>query len=153
MPVVAYNKKGQKQVFSDLAWKLLGKDKGGWTEKPSQIIENKPKVEPPFMGPPVNKEPQILENNVSENKQEVVEETNIDNADMSPAETEESKSEKIKSDFLESIKGVNKTIIKDFFDSQTPPVKYKNKISDENLQKQFAEFLNYDTVKLQHIIG
>lgn len=145
MSVVAYNKRGQKQVFSDMAWKLLGKDKGGWVEKPSQIIENKSKIEPPYMGPAIKKEDQVIENKTGKTEEEIHDQA-IQEKHVSISETE-------KSDFLDAVKGLNKTIIKDYFDQQTPPVKYKNKISDADLQKQFAEHLNYDIIKLQKVLG
>ena len=145
MAVVAYNKRGQKQVFSDMAWKLLGKDKGGWVEKPSQMIENKVKSEAPYMGPAIKKEDQIIENKVGKTEEEIQEEVIQENA-VSVSDSE-------KADFLDAVKGLNKTIIKDYFDQQTPPVKYKNKISDADLQKQFAEHLNYNIIELQKVLG
>lgn len=150
MPVIAYNKKGQKQVFSDLAWKLLGKNKNGWVEKPTQTIENKLSVERPDMGPTPVKKNQVIENNVNPVKKE---ETDNGFTEEEKNEKESIKSEKNKAEFLEAVKGLSKTIIKDYFDSQNPPIKYKNKDSEEMLQKQFAEVMNYDIEKLQKAIG
>lgn len=150
MPVVAYNKKGQKQVFSDIAWKMLGKDKNGWVERPSQTIVNKTEVERPDMGPTSVKKNQVIENHVNPVKNEEI----INGiAEEEVTENQIAESESKKSEFLEAVKGLSKTIIKDYFDSQNPPIKYKNKDSEEVLQKQFAEHLNYDINELQKAIG
>lgn len=153
MPVVAYNKKGQKQIFSDMAWKLLGKDKNGWTEKPSQVIQNKQKIEPPQMGPMPVKETQVLENKTKpESKDPVLENQNPSN-DVEETNDQPVNETKNKDLFLDAVKGINKTVIKDFFDAQNPPIKYRNNASDQVLQNQLAEHLNYDIVELQKIIG
>lgn len=144
MSVTAYNSKGQKQVFSDLAWKSLGKNKGDWSEKPVQAIKNTIITEKrPDMGPPISNS-QKIENTLEtkgKTEEEIVEDDLLKNKNV----TDESK----KAEFMKAVEGLSRTAIKDFFDKQTPRVSYKNGSKNEALQLQLAEHLKYDLVEFQ----
>ncbi len=152
MPVVAYNEKGKKQIFSDLAWKALGKNKGGWTEKIPQKVSNtiEFKGKKPDMGPTKTK--QVISNTIEKEPESTIEAEK----EVSKGHTEEdivdnqiSDLEAKKSEFLKASDGISKSQIKDFFDQQNPPVKYKNRGNDKDFQSQLAEYLNYDIAALQ----
>ena len=139
MSVVAF-KNGRKQVFSDLAWRLLGTNKNGWVERDHQTIGNTLEVKRPDMGP-----------NIPSNEVEINNTINTGEVEKDVLESliKESKPSKSKEEFLKAIDGLSKTKIKDFLDQQNPPIKYSNAAKEDYLKKILAETLNYDLVKLQ----
>lgn len=140
MSVVAF-KNGKKQVFSDLAWRLLGNNKNGWVERDHQTIGNTLELKRPDMGPMIPSKEVKIENtiNTGETEEEALERL-----------IKESKPTKNKkSEFMKAIEGISKSQIKDFLDQQNPPVKYRNNAKDEDLKMILAETLEFDIVKLQ----
>lgn len=153
MPVTAF-KNGKKQVFSDLGWKLLGKNKHGWVEKSAVVIENTvKKSEAPNMGPknPADEDVTsksktvIITSTTGKTDEEILEESGKTNSEDNGG----SKKVDTKEEFMNALEGISRTQIKDFFDQQKPAVKYKNLAKESDLKLQLAEYLNYDIVKLQ----
>lgn len=134
-----------KQRFSDYSWNLLGTDKNGWVRTEPQTIHNT--IESQKIT--TSGKDQVISNSVSKKNEPVIVNT-IDEPTVSGKQkVEDSK----KLEFMESLEGLSKNRIKDFFDSQEPPVKYDNKAKIEELKVQFAEHFNYDIVKLQEIFS
>lgn len=138
-------KNGKKQIFSDLAWQLLGKNKNGWvaqetTAKISNSVEvpvnNGANTTPPDMG--VNDKEELEKKETIDNNAEPKKEVEV------PAENNTNPKE---SEFLTAVAGISRAAIKDYFDKNN--VKYKNKSDDKALQAQLAKHLNYDIVELQ----
>ncbi len=140
MSVVAF-KNGKKQVFSDLAWRLLGTNKNGWVERDHQTIANTLELKRPDMGPMIPSKEVKIENTINTG------ETEEDALERLIKESKPTKNKK--SEFMKAIEGISKTQIKDFLDQQNPPVKYRNNAKDEDLKMILAETLEFDIVKLQ----
>lgn len=137
-----------RQRFTELAWKLLGKEKNGWVEvNEKQTISN---IQKPNTGQKIEnianekvKEKQVIENQATEHAAPI----------NKKILTEDEIDEKKISEFMKSIDGFNKGTIKDFFDEQDPPIEYSNKATAPELKKQLAEHFKYDIVKLQEKFG
>lgn len=160
MPVTAY-KNGKKQVFSDLGWKLLGKNKLGWQEKAPVVIENTVN-KAPNMGPnnPAdedvisNAKTHVVDNTVGKTDEDIKDQN--ENGSTSNEENGSSNTDP-KEEFMKALEGISRNQIKDFFDQEKPKLKdeekkkvtYSNLAKSSDLKIQLAEYLNYDIVKLQ----
>ena len=155
MSILAVNSKGQKQTFSDLAWKLLGKNTGDWKEVANQSISNT--VTRPNMGP------QTISNTAGKSKEEIEEAARVaafdkkfnsgtDNSNEEDSEEEgkKTKTDTGKEEFNKALEGISNSVIKEFFDKQDPKVTYSNKKQDAGMIKPLlADYLKYDIVALQ----
>lgn len=135
MSVIAVNKKGQKQSFSDMAWRMLGKAdpegyKNGWKEVNQQVVTNT-----------VNQIPTGEKEEPVSNTANTEPEQTVSNANS------KGKTEADKAEFMAAIAGLSPSIMKDFLDKKN--VKYKKKSSSEELAGLMAENLNYDVTALQ----
>jgi hypothetical protein len=125
-----------KQRFSESAWKLLGKEKSGWTETTPQTIDNVIKAQKNN-----GKVEQVIANTITpEPKKEDV---------TAPVAVETANDEAKKAEFMKSLEGISKTNLKDFLDSQEPPVEYSNKAGIQELKEIFAAHLKYNIEELQ----
>lgn len=155
MSILAVNSKGQKQTFSDLAWKLLGKNTGDWKEVANQTISNT--ANRPNMGP------QTISNTAGKSKEELEEASRVaafdkkfnsgtavndkEDADEDGGKTKEDPK---KEEFNKALEGISNSVIKEFFDKQDPKVTYSNKKQDAGMIKPLlADYLKYDIVALQ----
>lgn len=151
--VVATNKKGQKQTFSDLAWKMLGQNKNGWTEQTEQSIDNKVGAEGPAKLPTGEaKQPeQSMENALAKDKlKEKVntsEHTGKTEEDIHAKNTSVSQEQKY--EFLTAMEGLSPAAVKAFLERPEVNISYNKKAKPEELKKLMAENLGYDLVKLQ----
>lgn len=149
MAVTAINKKGQKQVFSDMAWKLLGTKKGGWTAVESNTMA----INSVTADNAVKKMPDMGDDASNESKSQAVDNSltaeggkqSVDNSldNKAPVKTDLDK----EAEFMGAVQGIAKSAIKDFFDNKK--VKYNKKADDETLQIQLAQYLKFNIVELQ----
>lgn len=130
-----------KQRFSERAWNLLGKDKGGWESATEQPIKNTIEAQKSVPG-----KEQKIENALKSNG---VDSGTIENNVGKGPEP----SEAVKEKFMKAIEGFSKGNIKDYFDSQEPPVEYNNKAQLTELKNQLAAHLKYDVIELQKIFS
>lgn len=155
--VIAVNKKGKKQEFSDLAWKMLGKaDKDGWrdgwreaTAQPVQNSIKKPlptgEAAKPAAPPAAQKVENVIDPAGETGKGEPVShDSGI--PDAPPAATS-NKPQAEKDDFIEAIDGLAAPAIKNFLDTKNIEYSKKDKLAD--LQIKLGEYLNYDIKRFQ----
>lgn len=158
-------KKGNRhRQFNETEWALLGKNKNGWEQVSDITVENiiKPNTgEKKIVAPPVTgekgktKKPEeiVVTNSVTQKEIGDANEKNSPNDISVENNVNNSKkiepSEETKSEFMLSLEGLTANTIKDFFDNQTPAIKYDKKAKIDPLKLQFAEHFNYDLVAKQ----
>ncbi len=126
-----------KQRWNENAWKNLGSDKNGWVETTPQTITNTIESEKSK----ASGKDQVIDNTVKKTDPAPVQEAKKPTVtEPTPAEIEI---------FMKHIEGFNKGTIKDFFDSQKPPIEYDNRANLAGLKKQLGDHFKYDIVKLQ----
>lgn len=141
MPVIAINKQGQKQEFNDFSWSKMKNMNHDWTEILQQEMIN---VMPPAVKLPTGEAKEVfIENKISANTHQEI---------LNKKESVKSNEQKIvskeqKEQFLKAIEGTPATMIKDYFDKQDVPYHKKAKI--EELQSDFAEYLDYSLEAFQ----
>lgn len=136
------NGKVRKQRFSEHAWKLLGINKNGWEETTPQTIQNV--IETQKKSVP-GKE-QTIVNDVKAEVPPVIKN------DLKPEVNQVIEDEKAE-EFMKHLEGFSKGNIKDYFDSQEPPIEYNNKAQLPDLKKQLAVHLKYNVLELQKIFS
>lgn len=163
--VIAVNKKGNKQEFSDVAWRLLGKpDKNGfrdgWKQAEAQPVRNVvsnalPTGESAKTTAPPAATAQKVTNNKKEEAEVIVDpaEAGKQGTANEQGQGTETKTtvapveQAIKDDFLEAIDGLTASAIKDYFDRVNHT--YSKKVKLDELQIMLGELLNYDIEKFQ----
>lgn len=133
-----------KQRFTEENWKGLGTNKNGWYREEDQVISNStlPDEEKELSVKSKQGPDQVIGNDLTKKalKTEVEE--------KKPSENSKYNDEKV-NEFLNHVEGFSKGLIKDHFDSLTPPVKYENSTKIDGLKNQLGELYKYDVVALQ----
>lgn len=143
--------KGKKhfQRFTEQNWNNLGKDKNGWFIEDDQFVSNNSKDE--------EKEPdftsktgvdQVISNNLTKKAIKTKVEEKEPPEEVS-GKTNSKYTDETVDTFLKHVEGFSKGLIKDHFDSLTPPVKYDNSTKIDGLKTQLGELYKYNVVELQ----
>jgi hypothetical protein len=152
--VIAVNKKGQKQQFSDLAWRMLGKEdadgyRSGYREQNSQKVENTvlPTGE---TKKPASKQPapaQKVDNTANAPTKQSVDNTTTNQTSTQNEPEGKFVSQPEKDDFLEAVDGVSGSAIKDFLDKKG--ITYRKKANVDELQELLGSTLNWNIPAFQ----
>lgn len=140
MGYVIAEKKGQRRKFTDAAWKLLGNNKNGWAEVASQAVSNVAQTVTPAAKPNTGNKPQKITNVKTEESEKAQPVTNVAKEE-SAQPIVNTVGGASKEQFLKAAESLGKTAIKEFFDSQNPPVKVSNRANIEELREQLGDYL------------
>lgn len=142
-----FNGKPITRKFNEFKWNSMGKDKNGWVADQDQQIENT--VATPEKTVTKPQKVQTISNDL--NKDPGADAASTTNSEPNTNETfdDPKYSDETIQEFMKHVKGYNKGVIKDHFDSLKPPVTYDNTIGLPELKKMLGEYYKYDIVSLQ----
>jgi hypothetical protein len=133
--------------FSQISWNLLGSSKDGWIQINAQEIGSTIHVAKSVIPPPKGEsKPVITEPKPTPVKQEVESAAKI----IVNEPTIEMKSNY---EFERLSSQLSKSVIKDHFDAQTPPVIYENNENIGLLRKKLGELYNWDVNKFKEVFN
>lgn len=149
--VIATNKRGHKQPFSDLAWKMLGQNKNGWTEQTEQSIDNKigDNARAPLPTGESKQQEQSMDNAVIKEKLKNKVSDSEKTDETATTENKISVSDEQRAEFLAAMEGLSIAAVKQFLERPEVNISYNKKAKPEELKILMAENLGYDLTKLQ----